>query len=355
MRFLGIDIGTANIKVVELSYSRGEVTLENYGILETLNYLERPNAAIQTSYFKIVEKITNNLLEKIFKSMKPKTDNAVFSLPIFSSFVTVFDLPLTDEKEIEKAIPFEAKKYIPMDLSTLEVDWAIISDSKKGGAAGPADKGVSNKSQILLVAVSKEMIEKYKNIAKIAKLDAEAFELESVSFVRALAKDEKEPTLIVDIGSQATNLITIDNGYLVANESLSTAGAEITHVISKSLGVSKERAEEFKRIKGFNVEPQEAEVINLMLPIIDYFGNEINRAIRIYKQKSGKDIKKVILAGGTANLPGIDNYLTDYLKLPVEKAWPFKNIKYEPFLEPLLREVGPTLTCAVGLAMRELR
>jgi type IV pilus assembly protein PilM len=349
MRFLGVDIGTSNIKVVELSSSDKGPVLENYGILETYSYLERPNAAIQTSYFKIVEKITADILKNLFREMKPKTNNAIFSLPIFSSFVTVFSLPLTDEKEIEKAIPFEAKKYIPMDLKGLEVDWAVIKKSNN------LKKGKNGKSEILLVGISKELIKKYQNISKLAELDGEGFELESVAFARSLIKDEKEPIVIVDIGSQSMNIITIDNGYLVANENLQTAGAEITHVIARALGVSKERAEEFKRIKGFNVEPQEAEVINLMIPIIDYFGNEIGRALRIQKEKSGKNVKKIILAGGTANLPGLDKYLSDYLGLPVERAFPFANIQYDSFLEPLLREVGPILSCAVGLAMRELR
>lgn len=353
MRFLGVDIGTANIKVVELSSSDGQITLENYGILETYNYLERPNAAIQTSYFKIVEKLTANLLKKVIKEMNPKTNNAILSLPIFSSFVTIFELPLTNEKEIEKSIPFEAKKYIPMDLSTLQIDWAVIEKPKNEISRPSINQ--SNKSEILLVAVPKDLIEKYKTIAKESNLDDETVELESVSYIRSLAKGEKDSVLIADIGGQSANLITVDNGYLVANENLQIAGSEITHVIAQSLGVSQERAEEFKRIKGFNVDPQEVEVINLMMPIIDYFGNEINRSITVYKQKSGRDIKKVILAGGTANLPGIDKYLSKYLKLPVERAWPFKNIKYQPFLEPLLREVGPNLACAVGLAMRELR
>lgn len=343
MRFLGVDIGTSNIKVVELSSSSEGPVLENYGILETYSYLERPNAAIQTSYFKIVEKNTANLFKGLFKEMRPKTDNSIMSLPIFSSFVTVFELPLTDEKEIEKAIPFEAKKYIPMDLSGLEVDWAIIG--RKG----------NNISQILLVAISKELISKYSNIAKLANLDIEAYELESVAFTRSLSQGEKEPIIVADIGSQSMNLITIDNGYLVANENLTTAGAEITHIISRSLGISKERAEEFKRIKGFNVEPQEREVVNLMMPIIDFFGNEIGRAAKLHKNKTGKDVKKIILAGGSANLPGMDDYLSNYLSSPVERAWPFAGIRYESFLEPLLREVGPSLACAVGLAMRELR
>jgi len=344
MRSLGIDIGTSNIKIVELSQSSGGVALENYGILETYGYLDRPNAAIQSSYFKIVEETSVDLLKKLLKSFKPRTKRAVISLPIFSSFVTIFEMPLTDEKEISRAIPFEAKKYIPLPLEELTVDWAIINDGAREA------KNVSSK--ILLIAIPKDLIQRYQRIAKDVGLDVVAFELESVSLARSLLGQNKAPVLILDVGAQSTNVAIVENGYLVSNENLSTAGSEITHVIAQGLGISKERAEEFKRVKGFNVEPQETEVVNLMLPVIDYFGNEISRSINIYKEKTGADIKNVILAGGTANLPGLEQYLSQQLELNVQRAWPFTNISYQQFLEPLLKEIGPSLAVATGLALR---
>ena len=89
-----------------------------------------------------------------------------------------------------------------------------------------------------------------------------------------------------------------------------------------------------------------------MLPIIDYFGNEIHRAIGFFKEKTQRDVQRVILSGGTANLPGLDAYLSQYLNVKVEKAWPFANVQYDQFAEPLLRDVGPSLSVAVGLALR---
>lgn len=343
MRCLGVDIGTTNIKMVELSSSGSEIELENYGVLETFSYLDRPNAAIQSNYFKIVEETTAGLLEKLFKSFKPKTKDVIMSLPIFSSFLTVFELPFQDMKEIERAIPFEAKKYIPLPLEELEIDWAMI---KK-------DEGKSS-AQILLIAVPKDLIVKYKKIAKLAGLNVVTLELESVALARALIGSNKDPALLADIGSQSANLSIVDGGYLLSNENLTTAGAEISHVLARGMGISQERAEEFKRIKGFNVSPQEAEIVDLMLPIADYFGSEISRAVAIYKEKTGKDIKRIIIAGGTANLPGLADYLSQTLNLSVERAWPFEGIKYQPFLEPLLKEIGPSLAVAVGLAKKGL-
>lgn len=346
MRGLGIDIGTTNIKVVELSGSLDEIKLENYGILETYGYLERPNAAIQTSYFKIVEEITTDLLKKLFLTLKPKTKRAALSLPIFSSFVTTIELPLIEEKELKQAIPFEVRKYIPLPLEDVEIDWTVISQELK-------EEKVP-RSQILLIALPKELIEKYKRIAKNLGLDLVALELESLALLRSLIDKKDSPILVIDIGTQSSNIIIFDRGFLVSNENLNVGGAELTHLVAQGLGISQERAEEFKRLKGLKVEPQEMEIVNLLMPMLDYFANEIKRAIDLYKEKSQRNIEKIILAGGTANFPGLEEYFQQLLNLKVERAWPFEKIKYQSFLTPLLKESGPLLAIATGLAMRAI-
>lgn len=352
MRGLGIDIGTTNIKVVELAGSLDEIKLENYGILETYGYLERPNAAIQTSYFKIVEEITTDLLKKLFLALKPKTKRAVLSLPIFSSFVTTIELPFMEEKELAKAIPFEARKYIPLPLEEVEIEWTILSQEKN---VQEKNEKIISKSQILLIALPKELIEKYKKIAKNLDLNLISLELESLAIHRSLISGKQEsPILVMDIGTQSSNIIIFDKGYLMSNENLNVGGAELTYLIAQGLGISQERAEEFKRLRGLKGESQEREIVNLLLPMLDYFANEIKRAINIYAEKTNQIIEKVILIGGTANFPGLEEYFQEVLNLKVEKGWPFAKISYQSFLEPLLKEVGPLLTIATGLAMRAI-
>ncbi|MGB9848053.1 MAG: type IV pilus assembly protein PilM [Minisyncoccia bacterium] len=345
MRVLGIDIGTTNIKVVELSEAGDQRVLENYGILETYGYLERNNATIQSNYFKLVEDITVDLIKKLFLVLKPKTKRAIFSLPVFSSFITQFDLPFVDKKEIANAVIFEAKKYIPVPLDDLEISWMLV---------GQINEGTKQKSSIVLIATPKELIDKYKRMGEMLGLNVVGWEIEGISLVRSLIKGDKRNTLIVDMGTQITNFFIVENGFLTNYETLNIGGAEITHVISRSMGVTKERAEEFKKIKGFKVDPQEMGVVNILMPIVDNFGNEILRMMDIYQQKTNKKIERIIITGGGANMPGLVDYFTQFLNMPVEKAWPFQDIKYADFLEPLLRDVAPFLSVATGAALRGL-
>jgi len=265
-------------------------------------------------------------------------------LPVFSSFITNFELPFINDKDIIQAVPFEAKKYIPMALDDLEVNWMITERIKE-------DK---EKSKIILIATPKELINRYKHIAQSLNLDFLGWEVEGLSMVRALARDNKSSMVVIDIGTQITNLFTIENGFLINYENLNIGGAEITHIVSQSLGVTQERAEEFKKIKGFKVSPQEMGVVNILMPLVDNFGNEILRMMENYHQKTNKNIEKVIITGGTANMPGLDEYFSEFLGVPVERSWPFKNIKYQQFLEPLLKDVSCYLTIAAGAAIKGL-
>jgi len=345
MRVLGIDIGTTNIKAVELSGTTDNIVLENYGILETYGYLERNNATIQSNYFKLVEEISVDLLKKLFLILKPKTKHVVFSLPIFSSFITQFELPFTEKNDIAKAVGFEAKKYIPVPLEELEINWMVTEQSENGG---------KKKSDVVLIAMPKELIEKYKRISNNLNLNLLGYEVEGLSLVRSVIKGDRRTTLIVDLGTQITNFHIIENGFLTNYESLNIGGAEITHVISQSLGVVKERAEEFKKIKGFKVGPEEAGVINILMPIVDNFGNEILRMMDMYQQKNNRKIERIILTGGGTNMPGLIEYFSEFLNMPVERVWPFNGIHYADFLEPLLKDVAPLLAVASGAAIRAL-
>ncbi len=274
--------------------------------------------------------------------MKPKTKKIVFSLPTFSSFITQFELPFVDKKEISNAVQFEAKKYIPVPLEELEISWMLTNQ---------VVDGTKSKSNIVLIATPRDLIEKYRRMAKLMELDVLGLEIEGVSLVRSLIKGDKRSAVIVDIGTQITNFFVVENGFLINYETLNIGGAEITHVISQSLGVNKERAEEFKKLKGFKVDPQEMGVVNILIPIVDNFGNEILRVIDMYQQKNNKKIERIIISGGGANMPGLTEYFEQFLNMPVEKAWPFDGIQYADFLEPLLKDVSAFLSVSTGAAI----
>lgn len=119
---LGVDAGTTTIKAVVLSFSGNQPKLETYGILENYAHLERINEAIQTSSFKVVEKTAAKYLSDLLKRSNIKLKNAIFSIPCFNTYTSVLEMPLLSGKELQRAVYYQAKQYVPMAISEVSID-----------------------------------------------------------------------------------------------------------------------------------------------------------------------------------------------------------------------------------------
>ncbi len=239
--FLGVDIGTTSIKIVEVKNGKERPRVVNYGLLESSGYLARANQAFQTSTLKLFDGEVVELLKVLIRSMGTGTRDAVASLPVFSVFTTVLDFPKMDEKEIGKAIVYQAKQYVPLPLTEVALDWLKVGEFTDG-------KGFVHQ-KILLISVPHEQIKKYQAMFHAAGLNLVALEIESLSLARTLGGDPT-PTLIVDIGSRSTNIVFFEHGSLIWNTQSDFGGASLTQALATSLGVNPLRAEELKKERG---------------------------------------------------------------------------------------------------------
>jgi type IV pilus assembly protein PilM len=341
--FLGIDIGTTAIKIVELRRKEGRIELSNYGILEKFGHLERVNDAIQTSTFKLLEESTALLLRQLLRSTKMDTDVSYITLPGFSGFVTLVEFPNMKEKDLAKAVRYQAGQYIPMSLEDMTLDWQIVERD-------------DDKVYLLLMAVPTEIVQRYVKTAQLSKLNLKGLELETVATARLLGVKEKSPAAIVDIGGRTTSISIIDKGALRQTHNIDTAGGDLTQVISSGLGISPLRAEEIKKTSGLNIQYQgEIDILKLLVPLLDVIKREIEKSINNYYLQTKRKVEKVILTGGGANLNGLDKYYAQTLAMPVVKGDPFSwgIISYNPNLAPIIRDVGSTLTAACAVAFKK--
>lgn len=348
---LGIDIGTTSIKAVELLKNiEGVIELVNYGELENYGHLERLNDAIQTSSLKMLEEEASNLLKMLSGAAQIKTKNVVMTVPVFSAFVTIMEFPKMSQAEIAQAIPFQAKQFIPIPVSDTVLDWSLVE---------PTAEEVTfrnlNKTLVLMVAVPKEVIERYRRVTKLANFQLKALELETLSLIRALLGGDRTPTVLIDIGARATSFSVVDNGYLRMVKTFDLAGGELTQALSNGLKISVWRAEELKKLKGLQVRPGEEEIANLMYPVIDAILGEAKKLIQLYLTTTGRKIEKLILTGGSANMPGLVDYTASQFEgVAVTRANAFSRIKIRPELEPLIRSIADSFGVCVGSSLRPL-
>ncbi len=340
---LGIDIGTTTIKVVELAQTDNTISLKNYGLVENFGHLERDNAAIQTSGLKIVDEMTAMLLKELLKQMGPTVKEAIFSLPAFSSFVTVMDLPNVSEKEFKQAIPYAARQYVPIPLSEVVLDWKVLS---------PLPGSLPNRTQVLLVAVSQDVVNKYYRISELAGLRLKALELESISMARAVVSSDPATTVVVDIGSRATSISIVDEKDVRMTHDIDTAGNDLTMAVARGMKLSPVKAEEIKKNYGIALTQSYQYLPGLLTPLLDLIISEIQKAIKRYSDKTRREVKRVVLCGGGVIPPGIKEYFERELKMPTEIGNPFSGVSYAQDLEPALASIRSQFSSSVGAALK---
>jgi len=344
--YLSIDIGTASIKAAELSESNGEVMLKNYGILEGYGHLERINNAIQTSSLKMLDKQTAELITRLLDKMKPGTSDVVASLPSFSAFTSLLEIPIMSKEETAQTMQYQAKTFVPLPLADVTIDWLPVGEYED-------EKGIK-KQQIFLVSVPNELIEKYKEIFVTVGLNLKFLEVETLSLARLLTTGDSTTSLIVDIGARSTAIAVAGGGHLKYNTQTDFAGISLTQSITKGLGINIRRSEDLKRQKGLTGQGGEYQLSTLMLPYVDVILNEVRRVRDIYEKNYHDHVERIILSGGGANLLGIEAYVSDQMgKMPTAKANPFDKIAYSPELAPLVSNLGAPLAVALGLGMRQ--
>lgn len=343
--YLGIDIGTTSIKAAELTKSsKGIFTLTNYALMEAYGHLERFNSALQSSSLKLMDSDIVSYLRLMMDKSHFSTNRVVASLPAFSAFTTLLELPVMSDREIGQSIAFQAKNYVPLPISTVTLDWVKVGEKQEPGGA--------KKQQVFLISVANEQIEKYTNIFRQAGLKLEALEIEGISIARALTIGNPKPMLIIDIGGRSTALSVAQNGFLKFAGQTDFSSGSLTQALSTALNIGARRAEDLKRQTTLMGGAGEQELSTIMLPIIDAILNEAKRVRSGFESGYREQIAGVILAGSGANLTGLDKYTSKQIGLPVTIASPLEHIAYPPELSPLMKTLGPTLSTVIGLGIK---
>ena len=341
-RFLGVDFGTESIKAVELRLRGGRPYISNYGeaVLFPKDRRSSPARSLR-------EEIAVRF-RALLSQMNPETNEICISIPSYLGLIFLVDFPDMTEDELDDAVQFEAKKYIPSPLDDVSLSWEKVAVRDI-----PNEKD-RKKIEVLLVAALKKDIQQYERYVTAVGYRMKLLELETFSISRALAANEPAPVLIVDIGARAANLILVEDGFPKKSRSIDTGGRNITRTLAESLNISVERADEMKKgSKDF----LNAKDVAIILPPVETIVNESKRIIESWEAKRpGRKVARVILSGGTARLTGLAQYCSGKLGLPVDVGDPWKEISFpEELGEKAHERMGPSFSVAAGLALHSLK
>jgi len=357
---LGIDIGSSAIKIVQIKRHNGQAVLETYGELALGPYA---GASIGQAVSLSSEKIASALVDLMTeKEVSITTNKCGMSIPFASSLMSVIEFPQVSQKQLGVMVPLEARKYIPVPISEVMLDWSIIPRTETRAEDNPEETskeagGESGskmpKIDVLVVAIHNDTLTRYKEIITRSGLDARFFEIEIFSTMRAVLDETLSPVMVMDMGAASTKLYVVERGIIKSSHTVNRGSQDITMTISKSLGLPLEQAEVMKREVGvIGPDKNLTDIITLNL---DYIFEEANRTLLAFEKKYNKAISKVILVGGGAALKGLADLAKQSFKTEAVAGNPFGKVATPAFLERVLRETGPEFAVAVGVALRRLQ
>jgi type IV pilus assembly protein PilM len=342
---IGVDIGSSSLKVVQLRREGGTAVLETYGELALGPYAGAEiGQATNLPAAKIAETLTDLLRESNVTSK-----DAGVSIPFSRSLLTLVELPRREDAAEQKTvIELEARKYIPVPVSEVQLDWFVIPDAIPEGGALP------DKIKVLLVAVHNDELALLENVVNGSQIEASFYEIEIFSTIRSVVDEPVKPVLVLDIGASATKVYVVERGVVALSHNIPEGGQDVTRTISSAHGMTMQKAESLKKEHGFRTQKDNAYTRDTIELVFSRIFEEAKRALTQYETNHRKSVSSIILTGGGGVTKDLAEYAKTFFSMEVKIADPFGKAQAPAFMRPVLAEIGPEFAVAVGLALRKL-
>ncbi|MCF7983348.1 MAG: pilus assembly protein PilM [Thiohalocapsa sp.] len=341
---LGIDISSTAVKLIELSRSSGSGELYRVDAF-AIEALPQ-NAVVEK---KIVDvQVVGQSIQRAAARSGSKAKRAAVAVAGAAVITKIIPMSATlSESEMEAQIRLEADQYIPYPLEEVNLDFDVVGPSRSG----------SDMVDVLIAATRRENVDDRVAALEIAGLTAEVVDVEAYAMEGACAlllggaeHEQRDQTIsVADIGA-TTTLHVMHNGRSVYTREQNFGGNQLLEEIQQRYGLS--RAEALERLEGDTLPDNfDSEVL---IPYKEALAQQIARALQFfYSSSSFNRTDQVVLAGGSATIPRIDDLVEQRLGFPVSIANPFTSMSVASGVDRMqLDQAAPSMMVAAGLALR---
>jgi type IV pilus assembly protein PilM len=340
---IGLDISSSSVKLVELGRGKdGGLVLERCAVEQ----LEK--GWITDGNVEKFEEVAE-AVRRVVKKSGTRTKNVAMSLPASAVITKKIVLPggLSDA-ELELQVESEANQYIPFSLDEVSLDFCVV---------GPSSSSVGD-VEVLIAASRKEKVQDRQGLAEAAGLKPVVVDVESYASRLATGRlidglpNKGVDTMVAlfEVGAMTTSMQVIRNDEVLYDRDQAFGGAQLTQLIVRQYGFSPEEAETKKR-SGDLPEDYESGVLR---PFVDNLAQEIGRALQFFFTSTPHNrVDYVMLAGGSASLPGLTDAITAQTSFACQVLNPFEGMAMGGGVrEKKMRREAPSYLSACGLAMR---
>ncbi|MFO0583139.1 MAG: type IV pilus assembly protein PilM [Anaeromyxobacter sp.] len=341
---IGLDIGSASVKLVQLKEKRGGYQLQAFGSAPL-----PPEAIVDGALMNSAAIV--QAIQELVGEHKVKAKDAAIGVRGHSVIIKKISLPRMTQEELDESIQWEAEQYIPFDVKDVNIDTQILTP--EGDAAGQMD--------VLLVAAKKDMINDYTSVCAEAGLTATVVDVDAFAVQNAYEAnyevDPSQTVVLINVGAAVSNINIISRGITTFTRDITMGGNAFTEEIQKQLNISYDEAEALKvggQGESDAVVPQEVE--RVIQGVADQMGGEIQRSLDFFASTAADArIARVYLSGGTARIPALFKVIESRAGVPVEILNPFKNVEIDNkrFDPAVILAAAPSAAVGVGLALRQ--
>jgi len=339
---LGIDISSTSVKLLELSRSGSRYRVEAYAV-EPLP----ANAVVEKNIAELEG--VGQALQRVVAKAKTGCKSAVVAVSGSAVITKIIEMDagLSDE-ELENQLKIEADQYIPYPVEEVAIDFEV---------QGPAPRS-PGRAEVLLAACRKENVEIREAALALAGLTAKVVDVEAYALERSygllapqLGAAHGELTVaVVDIGATMTTLSVLHNGRTIYTREQLFGGRQLTEEIQRRYGLSQEEAGLAKKQGGLP-DDYDSEVL---LPFKEAVVQQVSRSLQFFFAAGQfHDVDCILLAGGTASIPGLDHMIQQKIGTQTLVANPFADMALSSKVNAgALASDAPALMIACGLALR---
>ena len=337
---IGLDIGSASLKLAELKSSRSGYQLKNIG--EAI----LPPGSIVKKVITNRDAVAGTLLTLV-RDLGVKNKNVVISISGHSVIIKKVTLPSMSKNELAESIPWELEQYLPQSVEDVNFDYQVLPEVSPEGNI-----------DVLIFAAKKDITNDYVSLVRSVGLnpmivDVDVFALENMYEVNY--SDVGGVIALVNMGASVTNINILKDGVSIFTRDITTGGNQFTEGIMKEQNLGFEEAEQSKQNLSQGEIPFELERVTN--DYIDLITGEVKRTLDFFSSNFSQDrISKIILSGGSSKVPNIIETLQDITEIDVEIVNPFNNIAIsESEFDPnYISDISPKMGVVVGLALRRM-
>ena len=358
--WVGLDIGSSSVKVVQVKGGEGQLELKAAGLAEI-----SPDA-MEAVEEDVRDALISETIKRLFKEAKIGTRKVVTSISGESVIIRPVKMPFMSPEELEGMVGMEAEQYIPLPMDEVVLDYHVMGESM-----GESQR----KLDVLLVAAKQEHVEKHLALVQGAGLDPKLIVVDAFGGSNAFVLNDDTPAeetvMLICIGAARTSVDILETRQLKLTRDIGIGGTDFTKEIQREFNLSLAQAEELKKQQGAIVMESEdvslsslaahddrsmriSECIN---PVLNKLLAEIRRMTDFYETSGGqKAVNRIVLTGGGGRLANLDRYFSDKLGVAVDVLNPFNKIRMvgRAYDHEILKTQSAFFAVATGLALRAL-